>query len=231
VYYYLFDTSTDPREQQRITQIKSTLTSLGIAGELASLDRGKHIGELVQRAVDKRYSTLVAVGGSSLLQQLVNAIPYGELVVGAIPLSNDPILTQFIGTNDWKVACELLRKRRWHDTPSLRANGIRTPFDLIGELGEQGQLLATTKQWSTRIAGGQVVLHPEDGHVQLSINSPQPRSLFGGKSPQQTTLLTATELSLQSDVIQYLRTGTTEIAALPTTIQHDAVFRCVRAGE
>jgi diacylglycerol kinase family enzyme len=113
VYYYIFDQPQGANEYQRTAQIKERLGALGIAGEMTTPVPGRSVQDLVHNAVAKRYATIVAVGGIALINQVARAIEPYDLVLGIIPLQENPDINALIGSSTWEDAAEQLKKRRW----------------------------------------------------------------------------------------------------------------------
>lgn len=113
MYYYIFEAPVGQKGFERTGQIKEQLSALGIAGEMAMLSGGKTVEDLVSMAVAKRYSTIVAVGGIDLINQVARAIEEYDVVFGIIPNTDNADLASLIGTSGWKEATEFLKKRLW----------------------------------------------------------------------------------------------------------------------
>jgi hypothetical protein len=113
MYYYIFDPPQGAKEYERTAQIKEYLSTLGIAGELVTPQPGRTVEDLVNLAITKRYSTVVAVGGIALINRIAHALQPHDVVMGIIPLVDHPDIERIIGVKDWKVAAEQLKKRRW----------------------------------------------------------------------------------------------------------------------
>lgn len=113
MYYYIFEPPREAGEYERTAHIKEYLSTLGIAGEMTSPTPARNIEDLVDLAVAKRYSTIVAVGRIELINQVVRAMEPHDAVLGIIPLMQDPDLAKLIGITDWKDAAQQLKRRRW----------------------------------------------------------------------------------------------------------------------
>ncbi len=169
MYYYIFAPSSAPRGLELYAQIKQHLAALGIAGELVTPSPGRDVETLVRMAVEKRYSTVVAVGDPGHVNRIARAMENYDAVLGIIPTSSHPDLISLIGTGDWKEAAEQLKKRRVHEVPMGCLNetiNFLTPAsvqlgDEIGYLGTQG--------YNATIIGGQlsVSVVADGGKVQL----------------------------------------------------------------
>jgi hypothetical protein len=123
MYYYIFEPPQGPKEYERTAQIKEYLTQLGIAGEMAAPQPGRSAEDLVNLAIAKRYSTVVAVGGMDLVNRIARTLLPYEAVLGIIPTTNDADLAALIGTTDWKAAADQLKRRRWQHVELGIMNG------------------------------------------------------------------------------------------------------------
>lgn len=112
MYYYIFEPPQGPKEYERTAQIKELLYSLGISGETTAPLPGRSVENLVELAIAKRYSTIIAVGSMNLINQVARALQSYEVVFGVIPTTEHPDITQLIGVSDWKSAAEQLKRRR-----------------------------------------------------------------------------------------------------------------------
>lgn len=112
MYYYIFEPPQGAKEYERTAQIKETLSTLGIAGEMTSPVPGKSLEDLVDLAVAKRYSTIVAVGDMEHINRVARAVLHHDAVFGIIPTHPHADITALIGVAEWQPAAELLKRRR-----------------------------------------------------------------------------------------------------------------------
>ena len=158
MYYYIFESPQGQKGFERTAQIKEQLSVLGIAGEMAMLSTGKTVVELIDIAVAKRYSTIVAVGGVELINQVARAIEPYDVVFGIIPNSDNPDIAGLIGTNDWKEAVNFLKKRLWKAVRLgiiNETNCFLTPASI--EIKDDNKYQFKTKKYSAEGSGGLVV--------------------------------------------------------------------------
>ncbi len=210
MYYYIFEPPQGPKEYERTAQIKDLLSQLGIAGEMAAPQPGRSIEDLVKVAIAKRYSTIVTVGGIDLINRVARAIVSHDVVLGIIPLSDDPDIGELIGTTDWRVAAEQLKRRRWQhiqlgsmngmgcfltaatvQVPAGKEFGIKTPdFELNSE-GPTLISITPLRQSETPVAGLDLCIQTEQKPKTGLL------SFFKGKQEvHETSHFTVTELSL-----------------------------------
>ncbi len=174
MYYYIFEPPTEPRDFERNAQIKEYLSQLGIAGEMISPMPGKTVDDLVQLAVRKRYSTLIAVGGPELVNRVARLLEPYDVVFGIIPTREHPDLSRLIGTTDWKGAAEQLKRRRWQPLRLGLMNGetaFLTPAYL--EVPFEGSATLTTSRFSATTGPSLITITPaygEDATQQLEVH-------------------------------------------------------------
>lgn len=164
MYYYIFDAPRGPQDYQRIAQIKEQLTQLGIAGEMSSPMPGKEVPELVQNALSKRYSTIVVVGDSNLINQVATAVVGHDVALGIISLHDNDDIIQLTGMHSIEHACEQLKKRRWHSVwlGEIEGNGcFLTPARI--DLPNQQPLELVTTNFKLKARGVQLSISPQQG--------------------------------------------------------------------
>jgi diacylglycerol kinase family enzyme len=194
VYYYIFDPPQGAKEYERTAQIKEYLAELSIAGEMASPQPGRTPEDLVNIAVAKRYSTIVAVGGMELINRVARAVLPYDVVFGILPSVVHEDITALIGTTDWKVAADQLKRRRWQHVRMGVMNGavcFLTPATIDVPAGNHA--LVTTDQFTATVPGPlEVEITPqrstEELHTGFAVrleNQSKPKKvlgLFGGKN-------------------------------------------------
>ena len=165
MYYYVFDPPSGPKEYERTSQIKEYLNQLGIAGEMVQVQPGRSVEQLVATALIKRYSTVIAVGGSELINKMAGALATHDVVFGIIPLVEHEDIRSLIGTTDWKMAADQLKRRRWGVCRmGSFANGaiFLTPAHL--DLGASHHFQLSTSQFFIQGSGGLLTVTPtQDG--------------------------------------------------------------------
>lgn len=111
MYYYIFDSPKNYSESKLHERIKQHLTLLGISGETTLVSPARSASELAVMGVEKGYSTIVAVGGDELINEIGSNIQGRDVVLGIIPINTSDDILNLIGTNDFKEACKGLQKR------------------------------------------------------------------------------------------------------------------------
>lgn len=161
MYYYIFESSLEAKEYERTTQIKEYLSSLGIAGEMTSPSPSRNVEDLVELAVGKRYSTIVAVGGMNLINQVARALEPYSIVFGIIPLNDNLDIGNLIGVTDWKSAVDALKKRRLQSIQQGIINDticFLTPATV--QLSNDQSYSVTTPDFSLSGFGGTISISP-----------------------------------------------------------------------
>lgn len=161
MYYYIFEPPQGPKEFERTAQIKELLSTLGIAGEMTAPLPGKTVEDLVELAIHKRYSTIIAVGSMELINRAAQALQPHEVVFGIIPTIEHPDISRLIGVSDWKSAAEQLKRRRFqlvrqgsinHQIYFLTPAHLTIPSDSHFELD--------TDDFHLQGRGGQITISP-----------------------------------------------------------------------
>lgn len=161
MYYYIFEPPQGAKEHERNAQIKELISSLGIAGEMATPSPGKSVEDLVGQAIAKRYSTIVAVGTVPLINQCARALEPYDAVFGIIPTVEHPDIANLIGVSDWKNAAEQLKRRRFH---SFRQGVVNEQFFFLTpatlSLPEKTEYQVISGQYSFIGQGGEIRITP-----------------------------------------------------------------------
>lgn len=101
---------------KRQEKIKDILGDLGIAGETVTPSAARTIEELTHLGVMKGYSTIVAVGGESLVNKIINILVTQKIskdtVLGIIPNDFESMLAKKINVTDLRSACDALKFRK-----------------------------------------------------------------------------------------------------------------------
>lgn len=113
MYYYIIDPQNiDQRTFERVqNQLYSSLSEHKISGEMTRVTSLRSIGQLVESAVQRGATTIVAVGHDNTVQEIINAVGEQDLAVGYIPLLPSEI-SEIIGAGDVVNACRILAQRR-----------------------------------------------------------------------------------------------------------------------
>lgn len=111
MYYYIFDIKKFSKRSQ-VEDIKNYLNTLGISGEFTFPTAAQNIRELVDLAIGKKYSTIIAVGGEEIVNEVAGKLVGRNEAMGIIPHNDSDTLSQIIGSKSWKDACDILRYRK-----------------------------------------------------------------------------------------------------------------------
>lgn len=111
MYYYIFDIKRCKKRSQ-VENIKNYLGVLGISGEFTYPTAAQTVKELVDLGLSKQYTTIVAIGGDEMANNVASLLVGRSEAMGFIPLEASSELSSLIGTSDWKSACDILRYRK-----------------------------------------------------------------------------------------------------------------------
>lgn len=113
MYYYIVDPQKiDQKSFERVqNQLYSSLAELKISGEMTRVTSLRSMTQLVDSAVERGATTIVAVGHDSTVQEIINAVGEKDVTVGYVPLENSEI-AEILGAGDVVTACKNLAQRR-----------------------------------------------------------------------------------------------------------------------
>lgn len=111
MYYYIFQSPRNYSENKIHEQIKNMLTILGISGENTTVSPARTATELALMGIGKGYSTIVAIGGDELINEVASNIQGSGAALGIIPINASLDIIKLINTSNFKEACEALQKR------------------------------------------------------------------------------------------------------------------------
>ncbi|MDO8513080.1 MAG: diacylglycerol kinase family protein [bacterium] len=114
MYYYILDYAHNQRQTNFHKKLKQVLSDLNINGEMAISSPARGPEEIAQMALDRGYTTIVAVGGDLLVNRLVSVIAGSQAALGVIPYDLSSDLGDLFCGNDLKGACLKLRQRKTH---------------------------------------------------------------------------------------------------------------------
>lgn len=112
MYYYVFNPTAGGGRSNLQDKLRTRLRALGIDGEFAKTTSGGDATKLAKLAIEKGYTTIVAVGGDGTVNEVINGITGDQAAVGIIPLGNSNLIAAQLGINGWEQACEVLAARR-----------------------------------------------------------------------------------------------------------------------
>lgn len=92
--------------------IRDLLSLAGIAGEVVTVSPARTTEELVEMGLNKKYSTIVAVGNDRHINKVATHLQNTKCALGIIPINSSSLIHQLIGASDIKGACEILKYRK-----------------------------------------------------------------------------------------------------------------------
>ncbi len=113
MYYYIIDPQkTSQRDFDRVqTQLYSCLSEHRISGELTRVTPLRTVAQLVETAMLRGTTTLVAVGHDSTLQEVINSVGDREVAIGYVPVQESE-MSKALGIGDVISSCRSLAQRR-----------------------------------------------------------------------------------------------------------------------
>lgn len=116
MYYFLFDQISSSKQRTDFEKIKDIAREYQILSASAHVSPARSADELVQDAISKNYTTIVAVGEDTLVNDVVSAIIRHQdrenLVLGIISTDPESLLYERWGFRTFEEALETLRYRK-----------------------------------------------------------------------------------------------------------------------
>lgn len=111
MYYYIFDIR-QCKNKAHAEKIKDYLAELGISGEYVFPSLVRTSKELVKDAIQRNFSTIVAVGNDSLINTVASELVGTKVAFGIVPLNASPEINNLVNGADWRSATKNLRYRK-----------------------------------------------------------------------------------------------------------------------
>lgn len=112
MYYYIMEQPKSRSISKTQEYIRDLLGILGIAGETVTVSPARTVEELVEMGFSKKYSTIVAVGADRHINKIASLIQNRSCALGIIPVKATEIIYHLIGTEEIKLACQILKYRK-----------------------------------------------------------------------------------------------------------------------
>ncbi|MEI6477722.1 MAG: hypothetical protein WCO52_01935 [bacterium] len=197
MYYYIFEPPLEAKEYERTAQIKEYLATIGIAGEMTAPTPGRSVEDLIQLAIGKRYSTIIAVGGVELINQVARGLEPHDVVFGIIPFQENPDIELLTGVSAWKEAADALKRRRWQPVRlGLLNQGMCFLTPATVSLPDGAGFTLVSPDFTVKGQGGELSITPlagepgQAGRLLIEITHPQPKrkGLLSGLLKQASSL-------------------------------------------
>ncbi len=113
MYYYVINPAAGKGAINSLQdKLRIRLKDLGIAGEFAKTTGPGDATKMTKAAIDKGFTTIVAVGGDGVVNEVINGARDGKAAIGIIPIGSSNALASQLGINNWQQACDVLAARR-----------------------------------------------------------------------------------------------------------------------
>jgi diacylglycerol kinase (ATP) len=113
MYYYILNpTSGKGAVNQIQDKLRAQLNKYGISGEFAKTTGPGDAAKMAKTAIEKGYTTIVAVGGDGTVNEVMNGITKENVALGIIPIGDTNNLANRLGIFSWQQACAVLSARR-----------------------------------------------------------------------------------------------------------------------
>ena len=116
MYYYIFEPPRSSHERAYFEKIRGIARQFSISGEITQSSPARSPEELVDMAITKNYTTIVAVGSDNhinkIASQIIKKSDDFPMAIGIIPTNPDSMLYEKWGTKSAEDACETLKFRK-----------------------------------------------------------------------------------------------------------------------
>lgn len=142
MYYYVVNPASGGGKINKIQdRLKDRLKRLGIMGEFVKSTGPGDVAKLAKLGVEKGFKTIVAVGGDSTINEVMNSVIDNEKVaLGVIPTSNTNELASILGITDWYGATAVLAARKVEEVD-------------LGQIGNRFFVTSVSVGFEPRVAG------------------------------------------------------------------------------
>lgn len=116
MYYYIFEQPKSKQERAAFEKIREVARDFGIYGEITQASPARSADELVMIALNKKYSTIVAIGDdahvNTVVSKIINCDEKYHFALGIIATDSSSILYDRWGYKTAEEACETLKYRK-----------------------------------------------------------------------------------------------------------------------
>jgi len=116
MYYYIFEQPKSKQERAAFEKIREVAREFGIYGEITQSSPARSAEELVMIALNKKYSTIIAIGDdahiNTVISKIIKCDEKYNFAVGIIATDPLSILYDRWGFKTAEEACETLKYRR-----------------------------------------------------------------------------------------------------------------------
>lgn len=113
MYYYIVNPAAAGGAVNQVQdKLRDFLKELGISGEFAKTTGPGDAAKMTAAAIEKGYTTIVAVGGDDTVNEIINGVTEDKVAVGIIPMGSSNSLARHFGLLGWQQACTVLAARR-----------------------------------------------------------------------------------------------------------------------
>jgi diacylglycerol kinase family enzyme len=116
---FIYDDYLNHRKyENRLSQIETRITDLGLNGKIIRLGLLKNIFNAIDDELKRGAKTIIAVGNNSTLNKTINSLAKSDIArtenipVGIIPIDGKNDIAEYFGIKNWQSACDVLSARR-----------------------------------------------------------------------------------------------------------------------
>ncbi len=124
MYYFIFEQPENNQISRLHDNIHSILEDFKIIKEAVKANPVQSPEELAQEGIEKKYTTIVAVGGDHTINKVASVVvPHSQIALGIIPTNPKSSFKELLGIKNWQQACEILSTRKLTTTDIAEIEG------------------------------------------------------------------------------------------------------------
>lgn len=113
MYYFVFEQPSNNQISRLHDHIRSILEDLKIIKEAVKANPVQSPEELTQEGLDKKFTTIVAVGSDNTINKVASVVAQNSKVaLGIIPTSSKSTFKELLGIQNWQQGCDILPARK-----------------------------------------------------------------------------------------------------------------------
>lgn len=169
MYYYICDPPTTKTDQAIITSIRSALVPEGIGGEFVMRSVGESVGGLVSKAIVQGFSTIVAIGGDQLINELGGVLYDQQAALGILPLHISSGIETIIGYHDWRTGIQALRHRKLHLRDIAAINAEHFFINNAEITVSKSNFILHMNRFTARLETSEIILQLSTGNEPFAV--------------------------------------------------------------
>ena len=198
---FIYDSFLSQKKYNRLlARLETRITDLGLNGKISRLSATRNVREAINNELKRGAKTIIAVGNNQTINQIINSLAGSDVPLGIIPIGeNNNSIANSLGIRSAEEACDILSARLLTKVDLGLAN--QTYFLSNISINNQGTIIDMNKNYTIEttekgliyifnLIGEQIQLppkvkiSPDDGLLELVINTQSNKSFFTKQSHQ-----------------------------------------------